>query len=619
MAKQKIERKIAVLFATDVVGYSKHIETDESETIHNLRECEDLLTELFEKHEGRLFNTGGDSFLAEFPSAVAAVECAVEFQNSIKKRNNSKDASVKLEFRIGINSGDVVKEKDNLLGDGVNIAARLEALAQVGGITISKSVHDFVKGKTKFEFNDLGIQKVKQNEFHAFDLLLETSQKRTFKPKAPSGLIYTVIACIFCIVAGGMYYLFNVDGKINSNQQEVTSSQQKSSSPIILVEPFKIIGGSTEDISMGVGFTESMISTLSQFNGVTVLSSNVSFHVEDNNFSDVEKRDLYNIDYTVQGSIQIAGGKSRITVNLNDLEQKKIVWSEKTNFDLQNIFEVQDDIGNQILSELQINTLAGSDGERWAENFESFETYTDFLNFWSLWREHNPQSYTKAEKVLRRLEAKIPDSAVTNNLKAWQTIQKLWLGLSKDIDNDKRNLTMFVDKAIALRGNHEDYAVKSAAELFHLSNDCQVAVEAIMKAFKLGFNVDTLNVGGSVLQSCGDLEGALKYAKKALSLTPNDPNWITTQIIVSTLYKMERYEEIIEVAGKNIHAPDMSNIILAIYSVVEYELGNKESANNIFKLFKLSGTNRDEINSWFPTSDTGQRLISELEKIGPLD
>ena len=103
MAKEKIERKIAVIFATDVVGYSKHMEADESETIHNLRECEALLAGLFEKHDGRLFNTGGDSFLAEFSSAVSAVECAVEFQNVIKKRNTSGDTSVKLEFRIGIN------------------------------------------------------------------------------------------------------------------------------------------------------------------------------------------------------------------------------------------------------------------------------------------------------------------------------------------------------------------------------------------------------------------------------------------------------------------------------------------------------------------------------------
>ena len=144
MTKEKIERKIAVIFATDVVGYSKHMEADESETIHNLRACEAILTGLFERHDGRLFNTGGDSFLAEFPSAVSAVECAVEFQNAIKERNSSEETSVKLEFRIGINSGDVVKEKDNLLGDGVNIAARLEALAQTNGITVSKVIFDYV-------------------------------------------------------------------------------------------------------------------------------------------------------------------------------------------------------------------------------------------------------------------------------------------------------------------------------------------------------------------------------------------------------------------------------------------------------------------------------------------
>ena len=159
MSEEEIERKIAVIFATDVVGYSKHMEADESSTIKNLRACEKILTALFEKHKGRLFNTGGDSFLAEFPSAVSAVECAVEFQKAIKDRNSSDDTSVKLEFRIGINSGDVVKEKENLLGDGVNIAARLEALAQTGGITLSKVIYDFVKGKTSHEFNDLGVFK----------------------------------------------------------------------------------------------------------------------------------------------------------------------------------------------------------------------------------------------------------------------------------------------------------------------------------------------------------------------------------------------------------------------------------------------------------------------------
>jgi adenylate cyclase len=175
MSEEEIDRKITVIFATDVVGYSKHMEADESGTVKNLRACEKLLTGLFKKHKGRLFNTGGDSFLAEFSSAVSAVECAVEFQKAIEQRNSTEDATVKLKFRIGINSGDVIKEKDNLLGDGVNIAARLEALAQSGGITISKSVYDYVKGKTQHEFNDLGLQKVKLNEFHAYDLLIDES------------------------------------------------------------------------------------------------------------------------------------------------------------------------------------------------------------------------------------------------------------------------------------------------------------------------------------------------------------------------------------------------------------------------------------------------------------
>ena len=207
MSEEEINRKIAVIFATDVVGYSKHMEVDESETVKNLRACENLLTGLFEKHKGRLFNTGGDSFLAEFPSAVSAVECAVAFQLAVQQRNKLDKTTVKLEFRIGINTGDVIQEKENLLGDGVNVAARLEALAQTNGITISKSVYDFVKGKTKFEFNDIGLQKVKQNEFHAFDIILNNEQKRSLRTGKGTNLLKPAISIltIFLLVVGILF------------------------------------------------------------------------------------------------------------------------------------------------------------------------------------------------------------------------------------------------------------------------------------------------------------------------------------------------------------------------------------------------------------------------------
>jgi len=178
MADEEIDRKIAVIFATDVVGYSKHMESNEKETIKSLKVCEKILRSLFKRHKGRLFATGGDSFLAEFNSAVAAVNCAVEFQQEIQKKNKNDDEILNLQFRVGINSGDVAIDGNNLLGDGVNIAARLEALALPDGVTVSKVVHDFVQGKTDYKFEDLGVQQIKSNKFHAYDLVSETTARR---------------------------------------------------------------------------------------------------------------------------------------------------------------------------------------------------------------------------------------------------------------------------------------------------------------------------------------------------------------------------------------------------------------------------------------------------------
>ena len=172
MSDEVIDRKIAVILVADVVGYSKHMEKDEDATLKAYSECEKILKGLLDKRQGSIFNTAGDSVLAEFPSAVNAVECAVEFQNKIKERNQSTKTTTKLEYRIGINMGDVVSREGNLLGDGVNIAARLEALCQPNSVCISKSIYDLVVPKTKMTFNDLGIQKVKQNSFHAYDIFV---------------------------------------------------------------------------------------------------------------------------------------------------------------------------------------------------------------------------------------------------------------------------------------------------------------------------------------------------------------------------------------------------------------------------------------------------------------
>ena len=193
MSEDNIVRKIAVIFVTDVVGFSKLMEKNEEQTLRSFRACKEILDNLFDEHGGRIFNTAGDSVLAEFQSAVSAVICASEFQKLIKERNLSGDAVVKLEFRIGINMGDVIKEGSNLYGDGVNIAARLETLAQKGGISLSKSVYEFVNSKTQFLFQDLGEQRVKDESFHAYDVLIDTAEKRILKPKKRKKIILYLV------------------------------------------------------------------------------------------------------------------------------------------------------------------------------------------------------------------------------------------------------------------------------------------------------------------------------------------------------------------------------------------------------------------------------------------
>ena len=178
MSEERLDRKVTVILATDVVGYSRHVEENESLTIKTYSAREVILRTLIEDFEGRVFNTGGDSVLAEFSSAVDAVECAAAFQLRIAEINSQPDTECRLEFRIGVNMGDVIQKDTDLLGDGVNIAARLEAFAQQSGVCISKSVYDLVSAKTNLAFNDLGLQRIKNNKFHAFDLILPHTKKR---------------------------------------------------------------------------------------------------------------------------------------------------------------------------------------------------------------------------------------------------------------------------------------------------------------------------------------------------------------------------------------------------------------------------------------------------------
>ena len=554
MAEKEIDRKVAIILATDVVNYSKHMEANESETVKNLRACELILQKVIKKHDGRLFNSGGDSFFIEFPSAVEAVECAVAFQKDIKKRNSSDKITVPLEFRIGISMGDVIKEKENLLGDGVNIAARLEALAQTNGITISKNIYDLVKAKTSHQYNDLGIQKVKKNEFHAYDILLDPSQKRKLKTQKSNKPILAIAASFLVIAVVSFLYITQI------NKSKSTSDI--SSLNTILVYPFKNITDPENKNKFSEALTESMIGSLSRYKGIRTLSSSTSFFVKENEMSPSEIFNKYAVNFIVTGSIQTFGDNSRINLELTDAKKDTVVWSNKIDFEISDIFKAQEKIGNEILEYLQINLVAGSGTA--AEKLGTPERLIISLNARDEWRKFNPEGYNKYNELTDQLAQQIgEDNPFITLNRAYGLFQKLRIGLSEEPSKDIEKLDILLDEVLEsdLRVNALHF--KGIVELVFLSKDCDVAKDYAKQAIELGRTVDAYTTTGTIYFLCKDYDLSIKSFRNALAVVPNDNGWFITRYLVPSMYRGGYKDGIKTILEPIIDATDMPANLLA--------------------------------------------------------
>jgi len=521
MSEQEIDRKITVIFATDVVGYSKHMEANESGTVINLRACEKILTGLFEKHKGRLFNKGGDSFLAEFPSAVSAIECAVEFQKAIKERNSSDEASVKLKFRIGINSGDVIKEKDNLLGDGVNIAARLEALAQSGGITISKVIYDYVKSKTQYEFNDLGLQKIKQNEFHAFDLLLDESQKRKLNTTSTSNPVkYGLFSAIVILIIAVLAYV--QVGKDFQPVDEKNLAYEIPEGPSITVAKFQNLNPSEDTNYLKKSITDNIVSVLSGSPDLLVMSPDASSAAKSENPEIKEIAEATGVRYVLTGNYQVINQKIRVNVQLNDALKGKTLWSQIFDSNIDDLFDVLDKIANSVFREVQVQ-VAGVN----SADLSFFKTNVDYLEHQkcnSLFRERNPDSNKQAERCIQALLERDPKNPVVLYLSGWNTFQRAWMGWSSNPEQDKAN-SRKIAEGIIDDYQGPPYLLLGWIDLVNgdiesVKQNASLALEVAPK------NNTVLPVAASLLRRVGNYEAARPAFEKTIRTNPNPMQWV---------------------------------------------------------------------------------------------
>ena len=499
MANKEIDRKIAVIFATDVVGYSKHMEYNETETIKSLKICEEILRSLFKKHQGRMFATGGDSFLAEFTSAVAAVNCAVEFQEEIQKKNKNDGEILNLQFRIGINSGDVAIDGNNLLGDGVNIAARLEALALPDGITISKVVHDFVQGKTDHKFQDLGVQQIKSNKFHAYDLLSEATAKRFSQKKFLNFPIIAFTSATLLIALSLAYFLFNM--------RSISDDTKIGQENILLVMPFTSISKEEEYAYITDSMLDFFVSALSGYDNLKILSKNTSNLVSKDYLNLDEIQDRYSVTHTLSGTVTISEENMRTNISLKDIKEDSVEVSSLRNTKTNDLFSVQDEFAIQTLQYFGIAAKERRSSYSDVTNLEELR----LLHLASLEREKwSKNSFPVYENAVEQLYKLNPQGYSNNLTKAWKFHYKMRLGLCK-IEDDQKNIgpTSCITKALKF--------AETAIEIDPNSADAYLAKGYFLATLYL------LNRTTDRTLEWGGLERAALFAEKGYNLIENDP------------------------------------------------------------------------------------------------
>ena len=609
MSEKEIDRKVAIILATDVVNYSKHMEKNETETVRNLRTCESILKNLIQQHQGRLFNTGGDSFFVEFSSAVEAVECAVTFQKQIGERNKGEKVTVPLQFRIGVNIGDVIKEKSNLLGDGVNIAARLEALAQTNGVTISKNIYDLVKTKTSYSYNDLGLQKIKKNEFHAYDILLEPSQKRKLKSQKPKTLTLVAAAVLSICAILGVFF-------VNQTDQSKPIAQI-SSLNTILVYPFKNNSSTDAKDNLSEALTESMIGSLSKYKGIKILSSSTSFYAKENNLESTEISEELGVNYIVRGSIQTFGNESRINLELNDAKKDTVVWSDNIDFETSDIFKAQDKMGNEILNYLQVDLVTGH--RTYAETLGTIENLTMSLNARNEWRKFTLEGNEKFNELIDELAERIGENNPYIQMsRGWSIYQKLRAGWSKNKESDLAKLDELLDKVLASDLRDRVLHFKAMVELTYLSKDCEIAKEFARQAVELASSSDAYTGAGFVYFMCKEYELAIDSYQNGLILTPNDNGWFITRYLVPSMYRAGHYDQIKEVLTPIIDATDMPPNLLAYYAFVKVNDEEYDSAKQYFDKAKSKGLSKKYLTRYEMDEPTFEDFAAALNTVGDI-
>jgi adenylate cyclase len=535
MKPQTIQRKLSAILSADVKGYSRLMSDDEVATIQTITIYRELMTSLILKHRGRVVDSPGDNLLAEFGSVVDAVQCAVEIQQEFNAKNLELPDHRQMVFRIGINLGDVIVEGDRIYGDGVNIAARLEGLAEGGGICISGTVYDSIENKVALGYEYLGEQTAKNipRPVRVYRVLMapEASgsllyRKRRTDPRHRRRVSLALMGFLIgAAIALGIWnhYLRPTTPPARISSEE-TSAIELPGKPSIAVLPFSNMSGDPEQEYFSDGITEDLITALSKFSGLFVIARNSVFTYKGKAVNIGEVGRELGVRYVLEGSVRKAGDRVRITAQLVDATTGGHLWAERYDRNLKDIFALQDEVTHKIVAALAVKLTEDEQqgaAHRGTDNLEAFDYALRGLEWYFLrTREGNAQ----ARQMFQEAIALDSRYAWAYSRLGWTYLTDWSFGWSQGRESLERAFEL-AQRAIALDDSLPDaHCLLGNTYLWKMQH--QRAIDELEKSVTLNPNYADGYAGlADILNWSGRPEQAAGLARKAMRLNPMHPVW----------------------------------------------------------------------------------------------
>jgi adenylate cyclase len=525
LTAERVERRLAAVLAADVAGYSRLMGVDEEGTLARLKAVRKALVDpAITSHRGRIVKTSGDGMLVEFASAVDAVTCAMQVQDKMAEHNGN--ATEKITFRIGINVGDIIFDGDDIFGDGVNVAARVEAECEPGGVYLSANAYEQIRSKTSFSFDDMGEKHLKN-----IDRPIRLYSARAGQPKvAPQGS----------------------ERPTNTSSHDVSKPLVLPDKPSIAVLPFQNISGDPEQEYFADGMVEDIITALSRVKSFFVIARNSSFTYKGKHVDIRQVGRELGVRYVLEGSVRKSGNRVRITGQLIEAANGNHVWADKFEGGLEDVFELQDRITETVVAAIEPSVQAAEIQRSSFKPTDSLDAYDLYLRALSLQYFNTHENLDEALRLLDRAIALDPDYAFAKAIAASVQCTRNSQGWTTADDMTKGGRLAY---EALLSNRDEPTTIATAAHaLAWLTRDYDTALAAMARAIQLNPNSAhiLLRSGWLRVWVC-DADVAIPEFLRAIRLSPLDPSigWTLCGLAVAFLIKGE-YEKALEHARRSV-------------------------------------------------------------------